>query len=54
MKFDPNKMSLCTILFEGPKHEVENQQKIVYAIAKNIKDSEQELKMVKEVISSPL
>ncbi len=34
MKFDPNKMSLCTILFEGPKHEVENQQKIVYAIAK--------------------
>lgn len=37
MKFDPNKMSLCTILFEGSKQEVEYQQKIVYAIAKKYK-----------------
>lgn len=37
MKFDPNKMSLCTILFEGTKEEVEYQQKIVYRIAKNCK-----------------
>jgi hypothetical protein len=34
MKFDPNKMTLCTLLFEGRKDEVENQQKIVYKIAK--------------------
>lgn len=37
MKFDPNKMSLCTILFEGSKAEVEYQQKIVYALAKKYK-----------------
>lgn len=37
MKFDPNKMCLCTILFEGPKHLVESQQKIVYGIAKKYK-----------------
>lgn len=37
MKFDPNKMSLCTILFEGSKQEVEYQQKIVYALAKKYK-----------------
>lgn len=37
MKFDPNKMCLCTILFEGLKHEVENQQRIVFEIAKKYK-----------------
>lgn len=37
MNFDPNKMVLCTILFEGLKHEVENQQKVVYSIAKKYK-----------------
>ena len=37
MKFDPNKMSLCTLLFEGSKIEVETQQKIVYGIAKKYK-----------------
>lgn len=37
MKFDPNKMSLCTILFEGNKQEVQYQQKIVYALAKKYK-----------------
>lgn len=37
MKFDPNKMSLCTILFEGSKQEAQNQQKIVYSIAKKFK-----------------
>jgi alkyldihydroxyacetonephosphate synthase len=34
MKFNPDKMCLCTILFEGRKDEVENQQKTVYALAK--------------------
>jgi alkyldihydroxyacetonephosphate synthase len=34
MKFDPNKMCLCTILFEGTKFEVETQQKIIYGLAK--------------------
>ncbi len=34
MKFNPNKMCLCTILFEGRKDEVENQQKIIYGLAK--------------------
>lgn len=34
MKFDPTKMCLCTILFEGSKFEVENQQKIIYDLAK--------------------
>lgn len=34
MKFDPNKMCLCTILFEGTKFEVETQQKIIYDLAK--------------------
>ena len=34
MKFNPNKMCLCTILFEGRKDEVDNQQKIIYALAK--------------------
>lgn len=37
MKFDPNKMCLCTILFEGAKHEVDHQQKIVYDLAKKHK-----------------
>ena len=37
MKFDPNKMCLSTILFEGSKQEVQNQQKVVYAIAKKYK-----------------
>lgn len=27
-------MCLCTILFEGTKHEVDNQQKIIYDLAK--------------------
>lgn len=27
-------MCLCTILFEGKKDEVENQQKTVYSLAK--------------------
>ena len=34
MKFDPNRMCLCTILFEGNKFEVETQQKIIYDLAK--------------------
>lgn len=37
MKFDPNKMCLCTILFEGSKQEVEYQQKIVFNIMKKYK-----------------
>lgn len=34
MKFEPTKMCLCTILFEGNKFEVETQQKVIYEIAK--------------------
>lgn len=34
LKFDPNQMCLCTVLFEGDKEEVANQQKILYPIAK--------------------
>ncbi len=30
MKFDPNRMALTTILFEGRKDEVTNQQKSIY------------------------
>lgn len=37
MKFDPNKMTLCTILFEGSATEVENQQKMINLIAKKHK-----------------
>lgn len=37
MKFDPNKMCLTTLLFEGNQAEVDYQQKIVYAIAKKYK-----------------
>ena len=37
MKFDPNKMTLCTVLFEGTTHEVANQMKVVYALAKKYK-----------------
>lgn len=29
-KFDPDKMCLCTLVFEGSKEEVDYQQKIVY------------------------
>lgn len=37
MKFEPNKMCLCTVLFEGEKHLVESQQKVVFSIAKKYK-----------------
>jgi alkyldihydroxyacetonephosphate synthase len=37
MKFDPNKMTLCTIVFEGSKEEVSNQQTSVYKLAKKYK-----------------
>ena len=34
MKFDPTKMTLCTIVFEGTKEEVTNQQNSTYRLAK--------------------
>ena len=34
MKFDPAKMTLCTIVFEGSKEEVSNQQNTIYRLAK--------------------
>ena len=34
MKFDPDQMCLCTILFEGTKEEVSRQQKIIYGFTK--------------------
>lgn len=37
MNFDPNKMTLCTILFEGSAAEVALQQKNIYALAKKHK-----------------
>ncbi len=37
MGFDPNKMTLCTILFQGSSDEVNNQMNIVYGIAKKHK-----------------
>jgi alkyldihydroxyacetonephosphate synthase len=37
MGFDPNKMTLCTILFEGTAFEVKNQQTVIYSIAKKFK-----------------
>jgi len=37
MKFDPNKMTLCTILFEGTPYEVQNQQKMINILAKKQK-----------------
>ena len=37
MKFDPNKMTLCTILFEGSQIEVQNQQKMINTLAKKQK-----------------
>ncbi len=37
MGFDPNKMTLCTILFEGTAFEVKNQQTVIYSIAKKHK-----------------
>ncbi len=33
LKFDPTKMCLCTMLFEGNKFEVENQQKVMNDLA---------------------
>ncbi len=37
MGFDPNKMTLCTILFEGSADEVNLQQKTITALAKKHK-----------------
>jgi alkyldihydroxyacetonephosphate synthase len=37
MKFDPEEMSLATVVFEGTKEEVAYQQKVLYAIAKKYK-----------------
>lgn len=34
MKFNPDNMTLCTIVFEGSKEEVTNQQNSVYRLAK--------------------
>lgn len=48
MGFDPNKMTLCTILFEGSADEVNLQQKTITALAKNTKDLRLEPRMEKE------
>lgn len=37
MGFDPNKMTLCTILFEGSAMEVKNQMAVIYQLAKKYK-----------------
>lgn len=37
MGFDPNKMTLCTILYEGTALQVQNQQKVINTIAKKHK-----------------
>lgn len=37
MGFDPNKMTLCTILFEGSAMEVKNQMTVIYQLAKKYK-----------------
>lgn len=37
MGFDPNKMTLCTILFEGSPDEVNLQMKTITALAKKYK-----------------
>lgn len=37
MKYNPDSMTLCTIVFEGSKEEVENQQRSVYRLAKKHK-----------------
>lgn len=34
--YDPYKLSVATILFEGRKEEVQQQQKLLYEIAKNL------------------
>lgn len=34
MKFNPDSMTLCTLVFEGSKEEVNNQQNSVYRLAK--------------------
>lgn len=37
MGFDPTKMTLCTVLFEGTEAEVASQQKVIYELAKKHK-----------------